>query len=258
MGSVNINKAQIKKYLKELRLPGIREYFDEYIRLALKDSISYEQFFLGLLEYESEYRYENRIKRYLRQSGLPSEKTMDNFDLKRLPFKINQQVKTLLAGDFSDRHENVLVFGNPGSGKTHLLCALGHELIKQNKRILFTTCSILVQELLIAKRDLLLSKQLRNLSKFEAIIIDDIGYVQQSREEMEVLFTLLADRYERSSIMLTSNLPFSKWEAIFKDPMVTAAAIDRLVHHSIILELNIESYRMEEAIKLKKKEEKKN
>ena len=243
MGLGKIEKSQIKKYLKELRLPGIREYFDEYIRLAIKDSISYEQFFLGLLEYESEYRYESRISRYLRQSGLPSEKRMDTFDLKRLPFKINQLVKTLTAGDFINRHENVLVFGVPGSGKTHLLCALGHELIKQNKRVLFTTCSILVQELLIAKRDLLLAKKLSKLSKFEAIIIDDIGYVQQSREEMEVLFTLLADRYERSSIMLTSNLPFSKWEVIFKDPMVTAAAIDRLVHHSVILELNISSYR---------------
>jgi DNA replication protein DnaC len=247
MGLGKIEKSQIKKYLKELRLPGIREYFDEYIRLAIKDSISYEQFFLGLLEYESEYRYESRISRYLRQSGLPSEKRMDTFDLKRLPFKINQLVKTLTAGDFINRHENVLVFGVPGSGKTHLLCALGHELIKQNKRVLFTTCSILVQELLIAKRDLLLAKKLSKLSKFEAIIIDDIGYVQQSREEMEVLFTLLADRYERSSIMLTSNLPFSKWEVIFKDPMVTAAAIDRLVHHSIILELNMPSYRMEYA-----------
>ena len=255
MESVINNKSQIEKYLKELHLPGIREYYDEYIRLSIKDSISYENFLIGLLEYESEYRYNSRTKRYLRESGLPYEKIMDNFDLKRVPFKINQQVKALLEGNFLDRHENVLAFGNPGSGKTHLLCGIGHELIKKNKRVLFTTCSILVQELLIAKRDLLLSKKLSKLSKFDAIIIDDIGYVQQSREEMEVLFTFLADRYERSRIMITSNLPFSKWELIFKDPMVTAAAIDRLVHHSIILELNIDSYRMEQAKKSKDKEE---
>jgi len=156
-------------------------------------------------------------------------------------------MKTLLGGDFLDRAENVLVFGKSGSGKTHLLCALGQELIQQGRHVLFSTCSLLVQELLIAKRDLKLSRVIKRLSKCDALIIDDIGYVQQSREEMEVLFTLLAERYERGSVLLTSNLPFSKWEQIFKDPMTTAAAIDRLVHHSVILELNVGSYRLDEA-----------
>ena len=153
-----------------------------------------------------------------------------------------------------DRCENVLAFGNPGSGQTHLLCAIGLEMIQQHgKRILFTPCNLMVQNLLIAKRDLKLSRVLKSLSKYDAIIIDDIGYVQQSREEMEVLFTLLADRYERTSIMITSNLPFSKWEQIFKDPMTTAAAIDRLVHHSVILELNLPSYRLEKSKETKAK-----
>ncbi len=156
-------------------------------------------------------------------------------------------MKTLLGGDFLDRAENVLVFGKSGSGKTHLLCAIGQELIRQGRKVLFSTCSLLVQELLIAKRDLKLSRVIKRLSKCDALIIDDIGYVQQSREEMEVLFTLLAERYERGSVLLTSNLPFSKWEQIFKDPMTTAAAIDRLVHHSVILELNVGSYRLDEA-----------
>jgi DNA replication protein DnaC len=156
-------------------------------------------------------------------------------------------MKTLLGGDFLDRAENVLVFGKSGSGKTHLLCAMGQELIRQGRQVQFRTCSLLVQELLIAKRDLKLSRVIKRLSKCDALIIDDIGYVQQSREEMEVLFTLLAERYERGSVLLTSNLPFSKWEQIFKDPMTTAAAIDRLVHHSVILELNVGSYRLESA-----------
>ena len=146
-----------------------------------------------------------------------------------------------------DRAENVLAFGNPGSGKTHLLCAIAQELVRRGRRILFCPCQLLVQELLLAKRDLALAQVLKRLARYEALMIDDIGYVQQSREEMEVLFTLLADRYERGSVMLTSNLPFSKWEAIFKDPMTTAAAIDRLVHHSVILELNLPSYRLEAA-----------
>ena len=145
--------------------------------------------------------------------------------------------------------------GSPGSGKTHLLSALGQELIRQGRRVAFSSCVKLVQDLLRAKQDLRLSRAVKNLAYYEALVIDDIGYVQQSREEMEVLFTLLAERYERGSVLITSNLPFSKWEAIFKDPMTTASAIDRLVHHSVILELNISSYRMEHAMQRKAESE---
>lgn len=157
------------------------------------------------------------------------------------------QAKALLDGAFLEKKENVLAFGNPGSGKTHLLCAVCQELIRQGKKIHFTTCALLVQQFLAAKRDLKLARVLKKFSAYEAVFIDDIGYVQHNRDEMEVLFTFLADRYERSSILITSNLPFSKWEQIFKDPMTTAAAIDRLVHHSVILEMNIQSYRMQKA-----------
>jgi DNA replication protein DnaC len=159
-----------------------------------------------------------------------------------------------LEGSFLDRRENVLAFGNPGSGKTHLLCAIGQELIRQGRRVLYATCALLVQELLIAKRDLKLEQTLKRLGRYDALIIDDLGYVQQDRNEMEVLFTLLAHRYERGSVLITSNLPFSQWEAIFKDPMTTAAAIDRLVHHSVILELNLPSFRMEQAKQGKRRE----
>jgi DNA replication protein DnaC len=158
-----------------------------------------------------------------------------------------QQVTVLREGSFLDRRENVLAFGSPGGGKSHLLAALGQELVRSGHRAYFTSTSLLVQELLRAKTELRLDKHLKKLALFDVLIIDDIGYVQQNRQEMEVLFTLLAARYERGSIMLTSNLPFSKWESIFKDPMTTAAAIDRLVHHSIILELDVPSYRMEQA-----------
>lgn len=247
MEAVINEKTKLNKYLKELHLPFIRSNYEDFIKNAIKESSSYESLLFGLFEGESELRYSNRISRLLRQSKIPLEKNLDSFDLKRLPNKIMQKVRILLEGGFLDRRENVLAFGNPGSGKTHLLCAIGQELIKQNRRVLFTTCSTLVQELLIAKRDLKLPKKIKQLAKFEAVIIDDIGYVQQNREEMEVLFTLLAERYERGSVMISSNLPFSKWEAIFKDPMVTAAAIDRLVHHSVIIELNLQSYRMEQA-----------
>lgn len=240
-------QRQLSAQLKELRLPTIRESYQEQARQAERESLSYEQYLLGLVEAECQERTNHRIARNLRASQLPLEKTLEGFDLKRLPGKTVQQIRTLLEGSFLERRENVLAFGNPGSGKTHLLCALGQELIRQGRRVYFTTCGQVVQELLLAKRDLRLPRVLKRLAKFEAIILDDIGYVQQSREEMEVLFTLLAERYERGSVMITCNLPFSKWETIFKDPMTTAAAIDRLVHHSVILELNLPSYRMETA-----------
>jgi DNA replication protein DnaC len=172
-----------------------------------------------------------------------------------LPRKVDAHLGQLLKGNFLDHQENVLAFGNPGSGKTHQLCAVAHELIHQGRQVRFVQCNLLVQELLMAKRELKLSRALKQYAKYEALIIDDIGYVQQSREEMEVLFTLLADRYERSSVMITSNLPFSKWEQIFKDPMTTAAAIDRLVHHSVILELNLPSYRLEQSQKTQAEQE---
>ena len=231
--------------LKELHLPTVRECYSSEADMARQESQSYEGYLLTLMEQEREVRRNNRISRFLRESQLPLEKSLDSFERHRLPQKIDQQVAVLLDGSFLSRSENILAFGNPGSGKTHLLCALGQELIHQGYRILFQTCSLFVQRLLAAKHDLSLQKLLKSLNKYDSIIIDDIGYVQQSREEMEVLFTLLAYRYERGSVMLTSNLPFSKWERIFKDPMTTAAAIDRLVHHSVILELNLSSYRLE-------------
>ena len=247
-------KKQLEEYLRELHLPTVREHFEEVARKAQQEELSYERFLLELVELESQVRRENRIHRRMRQSKLPPEKDLASFELKRVPAKVRRQVKTLLDGCFLDRKENVLAFGNPGSGKTHLLCAIGQELIHNHRTVYFTSTQLLVQELLIAKRDLALSKLLKKLSRFDALIVDDLGYVKQSRQEMEVLFTLLADRYERGSVMITSNLPFSKWEAIFQDPMTTAAAIDRLVHHSVILEINVPSYRVEQAKKGRMKE----
>ena len=247
----NITK-KVEQYLSHLRLPGIFKTYKEIIDSSIKNSLGYEEFLLSLLETEYETRYSRRIERLLKESKLPLEKRMDNFDKKRLSLQTIQQIKILQEGKFLERAENILVFGNPGSGKTHLVCALARELILKNKRILFTTSSILVQELLVAKRDLRLPVILKKLAKYDGIIIDDIGYIQQAREEMEVLFTFLADRYEKSSIIITSNLPFSKWDQIFKDTMITAAAIDRLVHHSVILEMNIDSYRIKEAKKTQK------
>jgi len=231
--------------LKELHLPTVRACYEQEAERARQESVSYEYYLAEVMEREREVRTHNRIQRLLRESKLPLEKSLEVFEMERLSSVLSAQVNALLEGSFVQRSENVLAFGNPGSGKTHLLCAIGQELIMQGRRVLFTPCSLLVQQLLIAKRDLKLPRILKRLSVYDALIIDDIGYVHQNREEMEVLFILLAERYERGSLMITSNLPFSKWERIFQDPMTAAAAIDRLVHHSVILELNLSSYRLE-------------
>jgi DNA replication protein DnaC len=238
---------QTADYLKQLHMPAARRCYEQLAEKARNDSWGYEQYLQQVVKQECEARWQNRITRNLNVSKLPPSKTLENLNTKRLPGKVTAHLKVLTDGSFLDRHENILVFGNPGSGKTHLICAIAHELIFKGKKLYFTSCSQLVQDLLIAKRDLTLVNVLKKLSRYDGIIIDDIGYVQQSRDEMEVLFTFLADRYERGSVMVTSNLPFSKWDKIFKDPMTTAAAIDRLVHHSVVLELNLPSYRLEQS-----------
>lgn len=247
--SIAPDQKRLNELLKELHLLSIRECFTQKAQEAVAQGISPEGYLREVLEIEWAARRQKSIERRLRESKLPLEKTFATFDSGRLDRKLARQIDVLREGSFLKRRENVLAFGKPGSGKTHILAALGNDLIQQGHRVAFVTCSLLVQELLRAKAALHLDRYLKKLSTFDALIIDDLGYVQQNRDEMEVLFTLLAARYECGSVLLTSNLPFSKWESIFKDPMTTAAAIDRLVHHCVILELNIPSYRMEQAQK---------
>jgi DNA replication protein DnaC len=244
--------VRIRELLKELHLPAIRESFEHKATEAVQEQSGYLTFLRELLEAEYTQRREKSVQRRLRESNLPIEKSFDTFEMNRLPQKLVHQIKVLREGTFLNRCENVLAFGSPGTGKSHLLAALGQELVRNGMRVYFAPTSLMVQELLRAKAELRLDKHIKKLTQFDALIIDDIGYVQQDRQEMEVLFTLLAARYERGSVMITSNLQFSKWEQIFKDPMTTAAAIDRLVHHSVILELDVSSYRMEQAQRKKK------
>jgi DNA replication protein DnaC len=212
-----------------------------------------------VLELEAAGRKERRVERLRRASKLPPGKTFETLDKARVPRTALLKVQELSRGDFVEQAHNVLLFGLPGVGKSHLACALGHALVDAGRSVLFTPTYQLVQHLLVARRDLCLPRALRALDVFDAVILDDLGYVQQTAEE-EVLFTLMAERYERRSlIIITSNLVFSEWDRIFKTPMATAAAIDRLVHHAAIIEIDRESVRAEEAKKRnesrKKKEE---
>ena len=196
-----------------------------------------------IFEAEAEARRQRRIARLRRAARLPPGKTFETLDSGRLPVPIVQRLQELATGAFLETATNVLAFGLPGVGKSHALCAVGHALVDAGHSVLFTPAYALVQELLSAKRELDLPRALRKLDLFEIVLLDDLGYVQQSAEEAEVLFTLLAERYERRSVMVTSNLVFSQWDRIFRDQMATAAAIDRLVHHAVMLEFDVPSYR---------------
>jgi DNA replication protein DnaC len=239
--------ASLVLLLRALKLPTMARHADEVAQLAERDGWTFVQYLHHLVELEVHERRRRRIARNLKDAELPPDKTLATLERARLPVKVAKVLPTLCEGAFVERGDNLLAFGLPGRGKTHLVCAIGHELIQRGYRVLFTPTYALVQRLLAAKRDLRLEQELAVLDRFDAVILDDIGYVQQNRDEMEVLFTFLAERYERRTVMITSNLVFSEWDRIFKDPMTTAAAIDRLVHHSVILEMTGTSIRVEQA-----------
>jgi DNA replication protein DnaC len=235
--------------LRALRLPTVLSACADAARTAEAEHWSFSRFLEELVTAELDERSRGRIERLIRGSGLPADKTFHTLDMTRFPLRVRRQLPALCDGSFVERADNVLAFGLPGRGKTHALCAVADELIrKHGYKVLFTPAYRLVQRLLVAKRGLTLERELRVLDGYDVVVLDDIGYIQQDREEMEVLFTFLADRHERRSVMISSNLVFSQWERIFKDPMTTACAIDRVVHHAIILEMAGTSYRADEAL----------
>lgn len=237
--------------LKALRLPSILENYEDMAVIARKDTWDYPEYLAELTAHEAQGRIQRRIERHRKESNLPVGKTFETLRLNDFPIKTKQVLKTLSTGDFLQQAGNVLLFGKPGTGKTHLAAALGYRLIDLEKRVLFMPAYALVQRLLAAKSSLELDRYLAKLDKFDVVVLDDIGYIKQDRDEVEVLFTFFAQRYERKSLIITSNLVFSDWDRIFKDPMTTAAAIDRLIHHSTILEMAGESFRKQAASKRK-------
>ncbi|MDP9119773.1 MAG: IS21-like element helper ATPase IstB [Acidobacteriota bacterium] len=244
---MSASRASLPIQLRELKLPAFVTYHEEVAQRAEQGGWPFQEYLVQLTRLELDERQQRKLERLRRASQLPAEKTLATLDLSRLSAKVRRVLPSLCEGGFVERAENLLAFGLPGRGKSHVLCAIGHELIQRGYKILFTPAYRLVQRLLVAKRDLALEAELRRLDAFDGVVVDDLGYIQQDREEMEVLFTFLAERYERKSVLITSNLVFSQWDQIFKNPMTTAAAIDRLVHHAIILEMTGPSIRSEEA-----------
>lgn len=246
--TTDVSTMSLSLMLRALRLPTIGSLCEPLAAAAEKEGWTFIQYLQELVSQELHDRAERRRQRRLKDAHLPPGKRLEDLNLARLPASVRRQLAALSTGEFTRQATNVLAFGLPGRGKTHVLAAIGYELIDRGYRVLFIPTYKLVQKLLAAKREFLLERELRRLDKFDAIILDDIGYIQQDRDEMEVLFTFFAERYERRSILISSNLVFSKWDRIFKDPMTTAAAIDRVVHHSVVLELTGRSYRSDTAM----------
>lgn len=233
--------GEVTAWLKAFKLPtAATELVPRMTAAGHDDALPVVHEVLGM---ERNDRYERRVARLLYKSKLPPGKTFETFKMERLPRPLAAKVRDLARGNFLEQATNALAVGLPGTGKSHIASAIGHALVAGGHSVLHVATFKLVQELLQAKRDLELPRALRKLDNYELLILDDIGYVQQAADEVEVLFTLLAERYERRSVLVTTNLVFSEWDQIFKNPMTTAAAIDRFVHHCVILEFDVESYR---------------
>lgn len=244
----NYDAGRLGLMLGELRLPTIARLWPEFAQRSDKEGWQATRLLGALLEHELAERVKRRIERHRIESHLDPVKTLDSFDFGVVPMVSKAHVMALATGDsWLEKGATILLFGPPGGGKTHLGCGIGHALIDAGYRVLFTRTSEIVQKLQAARQSLQLPSMLAKLDRFDLIILDDLSYVRKDQAETSVLFELISERYERRSLMITANQPFSGWSDVFPDPSMTVAAIDRLVHHSTIFELNVESYRRRNA-----------
>ena len=254
MSTLEIDVYKLPTMLTALRLPSFQAHWQNIAERADKEGWPAARFLAVLAEYELAERETRRIQRHLNEAKLPGGKTLATFEFQALPTIPKARIQALAAGDWIEAGGNLLAIGNSGAGKTHLLAAIGHALIEAGYRVLYTRTTDLVQKLQVARRDLALENALAKLDKYHLLILDDITYAQKDQAETSVLFELIARRYEFKSLAITANQPFSAWDKIFPDQAMTIAAIDRLVHHAAILEMNVESYRRREAGKRRNNE----
>jgi DNA replication protein DnaC len=249
----NIDAARLGILLNELRLPAIKTLWSQFAEQADKEGWPAARFLCAIAEHELAERDRRRIERHLSEARLPPGKTLDSFAFDAVPMISKAQIMAMTAGDtWLAKGANVLMFGPPGGGKSHLAAAIGLALIENGWRVLFTRTTDLVQKLQVARRELQLESAINKLDKFDLLILDDLAYVTKDQAETSVLFELISARYERKSMLITANQPFGEWNKVFPDPAMTLAAVDRLVHHATIFEMNVESYRRRSAMEAKR------
>jgi DNA replication protein DnaC len=247
--ATSIDAARVELLLNELRLPGVKAIWPKLAAQSDKEGWPAARFLAALAEHEAADRTRRRIERHMVEARLPAGKTLATFEFESVPMLSKAQAMALAAGDvWLKTGANLLLFGPPGGGKTHLGAAIGLALVEDGWRVLFARTTDLVQRLQVARRELTLESAIAKLDRYDLLILDDITYVSKDQAETSVLFELIATRYERRSLLITANQPFGEWGRIFPDQAMTLAAIDRLVHHATILEMNVESYRRKVAI----------
>lgn len=252
-GNNKIDAARVELLLTELRLPGVKLMWAKLAEQSDKEGWPAARFLAALAEHEMTDRGRRRTERHLAEARLPAGKSLANFAFEAVPMVSKAQIMALAAGDaWLDKGANILLFGPPGGGKSHLSAAIGLALIENGWRVLFARTTDLVQRLQVARRDLALESAITKLDRYDLLILDDLAYVTKDQAETSVLFELIAARYERRSLLITANQPFGEWGKIFPDQAMTLATIDRLVHHATILEMNVESYRRREALDRKR------
>ncbi len=252
MTRVEVDPARLPLLLAELRLPAIARLWMEITERSDREGWPGARLLAALAELEVAERARRRIERHLNEAHLPPGKTLDTFDFTHVPMLSRARVTAMAAGDaWLDQGSNVLLFGPPGSGKTHISAALSRALVENGYRVLFTRTTDIVQRLQAARQDLALEAAIAKLDRYDLLVLDDLSYARRDQAETSVLFELISKRYERRSLLITANQPFGEWNKIFPDPAMTVAAVDRLVHHATILEMNVESYRQRSATKRK-------
>jgi DNA replication protein DnaC len=245
----SIDSARLTLILNDLRLPAIKQGWSAFAERADREAWPAARFLAALAEHEVAERDRRRIERHLADARLLPGKTLDSFDFDAVPMISKAHVMAICAGDtWIDMGANLILVGGPGGGKSHLASAIGLALIENGWRVMFARTSDLVQKLQIARRELALEAAINRLDRFHLLILDDLAYVSKDQAETSVLFELISARYERRSTLITANQPFGEWGKVFPDPAMTLAAVDRLVHHATIFEMNVESYRRRTAI----------
>ena len=239
----------METYLKKLRLPSVSKHYRKLASQAAQSNLTHEQFLLSLLEQEVQSQEENTKRSRIRQARFPTQKTLEQFDFASIPHLNKALILKLAQGEYLSQGENIILAGNSGTGKTHLATALGMAACAQTKRVAFYTAAELVNVLLEANAQYRLSRVEHKLNTLDLLIVDELGYLSLDEKGVKLLFNVFANRYERKSTLITTNLLFEQWESIFNDEGMTVAIVDRLTHHCHLIEMNGDSYRLKESLR---------